>query len=68
MNVSIEIVKAQDFLKTTASGELDLNKCKELLCKIVEKAAEHNKHNILIDIRGTSSYKLGTIELYSLVA
>ncbi len=68
MNVSIEIVKARDFLKTTARGELDLKKCKELLNKIVEKAIKHNKHHILIDIRGTSSPKMGTIELYSLVA
>ena len=67
MNVSIEIVKARDFLKTTARGELDLKKCKELLNKIVEKAIKHNKHHILIDIRGTSSPKMGTIELYSLV-
>lgn len=67
MNLSIEIVKARDFLKTTARGELDLKKCKELLNKIVEKAIKHNKHHILIDIRGTSSPKMGTIELYSLV-
>ena len=67
MNLSIEIVNARDFLKTTARGELDLKKCKELLNKIVEKAIKHNKHHILIDIRGTSSPKMGTIELYSLV-
>ena len=67
MNLSIEIVKARDFLKTTARGELDLKKCKQLLSKLVEKAIEHNKHHILIDIRGTSSPKMGTIELYSLV-
>ena len=68
MNLSIEIVKAQDFLKTTTRGELDLKKCKELLNKIVEKAIQHDNHHILIDIRGTSSPKMGTIELYSLVA
>lgn len=67
MLVSVEIINAKDFLKTSARGELDLAKSKKLLATLVEKARKHRDHHIMIDIRGTTSPHMGTIELYNLV-
>jgi len=67
MLLSVEIINGRDFLKTSAKGELDLTKSKKLLHAIVEKAKLHKDYHILIDIRGTTSPHMGTIELYNLV-
>jgi anti-anti-sigma regulatory factor len=67
MVLNVEIIKAGDFLKTTARGEFDLTKSKKLLHAIVTKAREHKDHHLLIDIRGTTSPHMGTIDLYNIV-
>ena len=67
MLLSVEIISAKDFLKTSARGELDLMKSKKLLATIVEKARKYKDHHLMIDIRGTTSPHMGTIELYNIV-
>ena len=67
MVLNVEIINGRDFLKTTAKGELDLTKSKKLLHAIVTKARKHKDHHLLIDIRGTTSPRMGTIDLYNIV-
>ena len=55
MKAEIKIVKGRDFLKTTASGELNLAGSKQLLAQIAELNEKSDFHEILIDIRGTTS-------------
>jgi len=66
MKAEIKIVKARDFLKTKASGELNLAGSKKLLAQIAELNEQSNFHEILIDIRETTS-KMTLSDIYEIV-
>jgi CHAD domain-containing protein len=66
MKAEIKFVKTKDFLKTTASGELNLNESIKVLHKIAELNQPDNLHDMLIDIRETISV-LTLSDIYELV-
>lgn len=67
MKASIKIVKTKDFIKTKASGELNLAGTKKLLADVAELNKSDKIHDILIDIRDTSSI-LTLSDIYEIVA
>jgi len=50
----IKIYKIKDFIRKTETGELDLNRSKQLIAELVKVAGNHVDHNILIDLRETT--------------
>lgn len=54
MQIQIKIVKAGDFIRTTADGALDLNNSKSILNEVCKKAKSESLP-ILIDVRKTES-------------
>lgn len=66
MKAEIRFVKTKDFLKTTASGELNLNESIKVLHKIAELNQPDDLHDMLIDIRETISV-LTLSDIYELV-
>jgi hypothetical protein len=66
MKVEIKIVKARDFLKTKASGELNLKETKKLLAQIAELHEKSDFHEILVDVRQTTA-GLNLSDIYELV-
>ena len=66
MKAEVKIVRARDFLKTTASGELNLAGSKKLLAQIAELNETSDFHEILIDIRETTS-KMTLSDIYEIV-
>ncbi len=66
MKAEIRIVKTKDFLKTTASGELNLEESLKVLHQIAELNQPDDLHDMLIDIRETNSV-LTLSDIYELV-
>ena len=50
----LKIYKMKDFLRLTESGEIDVNRSKEIVRQLAIAAAFHVDHNILLDLRGTA--------------
>ena len=67
MKAAIKIVKTRDFIKTKASGELNLSGSKKLLAEVAELNKSDKIHDILFDIRETKSI-LSLSDIYELVA
>src|SRR4030095_7486638 len=55
MKAEIKIVRVRDFLKTKASGELNLKEAKKLLAEIAELNETSDFHEILVDVRQTTA-------------
>lgn len=66
MKANIKFVKTKDFLKTTATGELNLAESMNVLHRIAEFNREDNSHDMLIDVRETTSV-LTLSDIYELV-
>lgn len=66
MKANIKFVKTKDFLKTTASGELNLAESMKVLHTIAEFNHADNSHDMLIDLRETTSV-LTLSDIYELV-
>jgi hypothetical protein len=66
MKAEIKIVRTKDFLKTTASGELNLEESLKVLHRIAELNRPDDQHDMLIDIRETTSV-LSLSDIYELV-
>src|SRR5262249_54587835 len=56
MNLNIRIVRSQDFLKVTPTGEIDLKASKQVLLKLASENSPPRHHDILIDTRHTSGH------------
>ncbi|MGH9939704.1 MAG: hypothetical protein ACREAM_25975 [Blastocatellia bacterium] len=54
MNLNIRVIKSQDFLKATPTGELDLEASKQVLTKIASENSAPGQYDILIDARQTT--------------
>ncbi len=66
MKAEFKFIRTKDFLKTTASGELNLEESKRVLHQIAELSQPDELHDMLIDIRGTISV-LTLSDIYELV-
>jgi hypothetical protein len=66
MKAEIKIVKTKDFLKTKATGELNLKESKKVIAQIAELNQKSKFHEILVDIRNTTSV-LTLSDIYELV-
>ncbi len=67
MKAEIKFVKTKDFIKTTASGQLNLEESKYVLARLAVLNTPDNNHDLLIDIRDTTSV-LSLSDIYELVA
>lgn len=67
MNLNIQLVRQADFIRTTPTGELDMNSTKELLRTLAAAGSTGNDKPMLVDIRKTSSIlkKVDVFELAS---
>ena len=50
----LKIYKMKDFLRLTESGEIDVNRSKEIVRQLAIVAGFHVEYNILLDLRGTA--------------
>jgi len=50
----IKIYKVNDFIRKTASGEIDTNKSIEIVRELAHATNFHPDHNILMDLRDTT--------------
>jgi GTP:adenosylcobinamide-phosphate guanylyltransferase len=66
MKAEIKFIKSKDFIKTTASGELNLEESKKVMKEIANLNSAQNSHDLLIDIRDTTSI-LTLSDIYELV-
>jgi hypothetical protein len=66
MKAEIKFVRTKDFLQTTASGELNLEESLKVLHRIAELNRPDDQHDMLIDIRETTSV-LTLSDIYELV-
>src|SRR5258708_30532582 len=54
MDLNVRIIHHKDFLKMTPSGEIDLDKSKQLLLSIASVNKPPNKYDVLVDFRDTT--------------
>ena len=66
MKAEIKFVKTRDFIKTTASGQLNLEQSKKVLEEIARLNTPDVLHDILVDIRETEP-GLSLSDIYELV-
>jgi hypothetical protein len=66
MKAEIKIVKTKDFIKTTASGELNLQESRNVLTKLAALNLPDENHDMLVDIRDTVSV-MTLSDIYELV-
>ena len=53
MKLNIRVIRSQDFLKVTPTGEIDLEASKRALLKLASEDSASRQHEILVDIRQT---------------
>src|SRR5579859_6077009 len=53
-DLNVRIIHHKDFLKTTASGELDLAQSKQILLRLAMLNAPPNDYDVLLDVRGAT--------------
>ncbi|MGH9752856.1 MAG: hypothetical protein ACREA2_08725 [Blastocatellia bacterium] len=56
MDLNVRLIHARNFLKTTPSGDLDLETSKQMLLELVLKYSTPDQYDILIDIRGATGH------------
>jgi hypothetical protein len=67
MDLQLRIIHANDFLRACPTGELDLQRSKELLLTLAATNKPPADRDILLDLRSTSGANLETLELVELV-
>lgn len=67
MKADIKFVKMKDFIQTTAEGQLNLEESKKVMEHIVRLNNPDNLHDLLMDIRDTTSV-LTLSDIYEIVA
>ena len=50
----MKIYRMKDFLRLTETGEIDVDRSKEIVRQLAVAAAFHADHNILLDLRETT--------------
>jgi hypothetical protein len=55
VNIGLKVYKTTDFIRKTASGEMDLARSIKAVRKLADAADYHRDCNILIDVRETQS-------------
>jgi hypothetical protein len=66
MATKLEIIHAQDFIRTTPAGELDWAKTEEIFTAIAMAAEDLPDFVILVDLRNIQTATLTTIEVWDL--
>jgi hypothetical protein len=54
MDLNLRLIHAKDFLKTTPTGELDLETSKRLILKFALEHASPGQYDVLVDTRQTT--------------
>jgi hypothetical protein len=67
MDMKIQIIKAGEFLKSTPTGELDLQASKDGLAQIARYGAHYHDYTVLIDLREVTT-SLSNSDIYELGA
>ena len=57
----IKVYNVKDFIRKTETGNIDLNRSKQIVRDLANAAGSHTDHNILIDMRETT-ISVATIE------
>ena len=63
MSSGIKIYKIKDFIRKSESGEIDFEKSIQIIRELSMAAAFHANHNILIDLRKTTTSVAGMDDL-----
>ena len=50
----VKIYKMTDFIRLTETGEIDIDRSKEIIRQLAVAASFHEDHNILVDLRDTN--------------
>ena len=66
-NLKLQIIKAGDFIKSTPSGDLDMNASEQGLKEIASTGTDLRDYNILIDLREVKS-RLSSPDIYVLAS
>ena len=56
MDLNVRIIHHKDFLETSPSGELDLDKSKQTLLKIASLNKPPHNYDVMIDLRGATPH------------
>jgi hypothetical protein len=67
MDLNIRVIRANEFLKTTATGELDLQQSKEILLRLAAINAPPAKYDILLDVRPATGTQMTLVDIAELV-
>jgi hypothetical protein len=67
MDLNIRVIRASEFLRTTATGELDLPRSKEILLKLAAINKPPAKYDILLDVRASTGTQLTLVDVAELV-
>jgi hypothetical protein len=65
MPTNVTIIHTRDFIRATASGDLDLATSRNILTDLVAKVTTTGENHVLIDTRGAES-QLTTTDLFEL--
>jgi len=66
-NFKLQIIKAGDFIKSTPTGDLDMNASRQGLAQIAATGTDLQEYTILIDLRDVKS-QLSTTQIYVLAS
>ena len=53
----VKIYKVKDFIRKTEAGKIDFGRSMELIHELAAAASFHDNHNILVDMRETTSQR-----------
>jgi hypothetical protein len=67
MDLQLRIIHANDFLRASPTGQLDLEQSKELLLTVAAANKPPADRDILVDLRGADGSRLETMEILALV-
>jgi hypothetical protein len=58
----IKVYKVKDFIRNTETGNIDLNRSKQIVRDLAKAAGSRTDHNILVDLRDTTISTPASIE------
>jgi len=58
----IKVYKVKDFIRKTQTGNIDLNRSKQIVRELAKATGSHTNHNILVDLRETTVSPAASIE------
>lgn len=67
MDLNIRVIRASEFLKTTATGELDLQQSKQILLRLAAINKPPAKYDILLDVRSATGTQMTFVDIAELV-